>query len=129
MDCFSRGGMFTEEEVLAAISGLNNDKAPGPDGFPIAFWSFSWDFVKDEVMGFFKDFFQNDQFVKSLNATFLVLVPKGSTVEDLKDLRPISLVGSLYKIFIESAGQHNQKCYEVDYLPVSECVCRREANS
>ena len=29
--------MFTEEEVLAAVSGLNNDKAPGPDGFPIAF--------------------------------------------------------------------------------------------
>ena len=90
--------MFTEEEVLAAVSGLNVDKAPGPDGFPIAFWSFNWDFVKDEVMGFFKDFFQNDQFVKSLNATFLVLVPKGSTVKDLKDLRPISLVGSLYKI-------------------------------
>ena len=90
--------LFTEEEVLAAVSGLNGDKAPGPDDFPIAFWSFSWDFVKDEVMGFFKDFFQNDQFVKSLNATFLVLVPKGSTVEDLKDLRPISLVGSLYKI-------------------------------
>ena len=39
-----------------------------------------------------------EQFVKSLNATFLVLVPKGSTVEDLKDLRPIGLVGSLYKI-------------------------------
>ena len=93
--------MFTEEEVLATVSGLNDDKAPGPDGFPIAFWSFSWDFVKDEVMGFFKDFFQNDQFVKSLNATFLVLVPKGSTVEDLKDLRPISLVGSLYKILLK----------------------------
>ena len=90
--------MFTEEEVLAAVSGLNDDKAPGPDGFPIAFWSFSWDFVKEEVMGFFKDFFQNEQFVKSLNATFLVLVPKGSTVDDLKDLRPINLVGGLYKI-------------------------------
>ena len=49
-------------------------------------------------MGFFREFFLNDQFVKSLNATFLVLVPKGRTVEDLKDLRPISLVGSLYKI-------------------------------
>ena len=28
----------------------------------------------------------------------MVLVPKGRTVKDLKDLRPISLVGSLYKI-------------------------------
>ena len=37
-------------------------------------------------------------FVKNLNTTFLVLIPKKQTVEDLKDLRPISLVGSLYKI-------------------------------
>ena len=96
--CAKLEEMFTEEEILAAISGLNDDKAPGPDGFPLAFWSFSWDFVKEEVMGFFREFFLNDQFVKSLNATFLVLVPKGRTVEDLKDLRPISLVGSLYKI-------------------------------
>ena len=49
--------MFTEEEILAAVSGLNDDKAPGPDGFPLAFWSFSWDFVKEEVMGFFREFF------------------------------------------------------------------------
>ena len=90
--------MFTEEEILAVVSGLNVDKALGPDGFPLAFWSFSWDFVKEEVMGFFREFFQHDQFVKSLNATFLVLVPKRSTIEDLKDLRPINLVGSLYKI-------------------------------
>ena len=90
--------MFTEEEILAAILGLNGDKALGPDGFPLAFWSFSWDFVKLEVLGFFKEFFEHNQFVKSLNATFLVLIPKGRTVEDLKDLRPISLVGSLYKI-------------------------------
>ena len=96
--CAKLEEMFTEEEILAAVSGLNDDKAPGPDGFPLAFWSFSWDFVKEEVMGFFKEFYQNDQFVKSLNATFLVLVPKGRTVVDLKDLRPISLVGSLYKI-------------------------------
>ena len=30
--------------------------------------------------------------------TFLVLIPKKQTVEDAKDLRPISLVGGLYKI-------------------------------
>ena len=90
--------MFIEEEILAAVSGLNEDKDPGPDGFPLALWSFCWDFVKEEVMGFFREFVQHNQFVKSLNATFLVLVPKGSTVKDLKDLRPISLVGSLYKI-------------------------------
>ena len=52
--------MFTEEEILAAVLGLNSDKAPGSDGFPLAFWSFSWDFVKDEVMGFFREFFEHN---------------------------------------------------------------------
>ena len=90
--------MFTEEKILAAISGLSGDKASGPDGFPLAFWSFSWDFVKDEVLGFFKEFYEHNRFVKSHNATFLVPIPKKSNVEDLKDLRPIDLVGGLYKI-------------------------------
>ena len=47
---------FSEEEIRTTISGLNSEKAPGPDGFPLAFWSFSWDFVKNEVLGFFKEF-------------------------------------------------------------------------
>ena len=121
--------MFTEEEILATISGLNGDKAPGPDGFSLAFWSFNWDFVKDEVLGFFREFFDYNQFVKSLNATFLVLVPKGRTVKDLKNLRPISLVGSLYKILSKVLANRIKKSYGVDYFLVSKCVCRREANS
>ena len=89
---------FSEEEVFAAILGLNGEKAPRPDGFPIAFWSFSWEFVKDEVMDFFKEFYEKKKFVRSLNATFLVLIPKKGNVEDIKDFRPISLLGGLYKI-------------------------------
>ena len=83
--------IFSEEEIWAAISGLNSEKAPGPDSIPLAFWSFSWDFVKNEVLGFFKEFHEQGRFVKQLNATFLVLIPKKQTVEDFKDLRPISL--------------------------------------
>ena len=89
---------FSENEIWTAISGLNKDKALGPDGFPLAFWSFSWDFVKAEVIGFFKEFHDNARFVKNLNTTFLVMIPKKQSAEDFKDLRPISLVGGLYKI-------------------------------
>ena len=70
----------------------------GQDGFPIAFWIFSWEFVKKEVLGFFREFHEQCRFVKNLNAMFLVLIPKKQTVEDFKDLRSISLVGGLYKI-------------------------------
>ena len=48
--------VFMEKETWVAISELNGDKAPSSNGFPIAFWSFCWDFVKDEVLGFFKEF-------------------------------------------------------------------------
>ncbi|RVW72592.1 Transposon TX1 uncharacterized 149 kDa protein [Vitis vinifera] len=89
---------FTEEEVHSAIRGMNGDKAPGPDGFTGAFWQFCWEFVKEEVMEMFKEFHEHKTFLKSLNATFLVLIPKKGGAEELGDFRPISLLGGLYKL-------------------------------
>ena len=53
---------------------------------------------KEDVIDFFKDFHQQGRFVKSLNSTFLVLIPKKEGSKDIKDFKPISLVGSLYKL-------------------------------
>ncbi|RVW28422.1 Transposon TX1 uncharacterized 149 kDa protein [Vitis vinifera] len=101
---------FTEGEVFAALSDLGKeDKAPGPDGFTMTFWLFSWDLVKAEIMGFFKEFHERGRFVKSLNATFLVLVLKRGGAKDLKDFRPISLVGSLYKLLAKVLANRIKK--------------------
>ena len=89
---------FIEDEVWAALDELNGEKAPSPDGFIVAFWQFSWNIVKNDVMAVFKDFFDTGKFVKSLNSTFIVMIPKKEGAEDLKDFRPISLVGNLYKL-------------------------------
>ena len=53
-------------------------------------------------MNFFREFYEDGCFVPSLNATFLVLIPKKRDVEDLRDFRPIILFegrrgGPLYK--------------------------------
>ncbi|RVX14550.1 LINE-1 reverse transcriptase-like [Vitis vinifera] len=88
---------FTEEEVHDALVGCSGDKAPGPDGFTMSFWQFAWDFVKEDVMRFFREFHEHGKFVKRLNTNFLVLIPKKMGAEDLREFRPISLVGSLYK--------------------------------
>ncbi|RVW86319.1 Transposon TX1 uncharacterized 149 kDa protein [Vitis vinifera] len=88
---------FSEEEVFEALKGCCGEKAPGPDGFSMAFWQFAWDFVKVEVLNLFRQFHETGRFVRSMNATFLVLIPKKGGAEDLKDFRPISLVGGLYK--------------------------------
>ena len=63
-------------------------------------------------MGFFGDFFESECFKRSLNAISVVLVPKKGGVEELKDFRPISLVGGLYKLLAkvlanaQEAGGH-----------------------
>ena len=89
---------FTEAEVFKALNDLNGDKAPGPDGYTVAFWQSNWGTVKKDVLKMFMDFFEMGKFVRSLNTTFIVLVPKKCEAEDLKDFRPVSLVNSLYKL-------------------------------
>ncbi|RVW96305.1 Transposon TX1 uncharacterized 149 kDa protein [Vitis vinifera] len=67
------------------------------------------EFFEGEVMGFFKEFHDQGKFVKSINASFLVLIPKKGGAEDLKDFRPISLVGSLYKLLAKVLANRLKK--------------------
>ena len=88
---------------------MNGDKASGPDGFTVAFWRLCWDFVKEEVMEMFKEFYEQSSVIKSLNTTFLVLIPKKGGVEDLRDFRPISLLGGLYKLLAKVLANRLKK--------------------
>ena len=67
---------FEEVEVLEALKDLNGNKAPGLDGFSIAFFQSCWDVVKANVMGTFHSFHEAGLFEQSLNATFIALIPK-----------------------------------------------------
>ncbi|KAJ9701371.1 hypothetical protein PVL29_006637 [Vitis rotundifolia] len=88
---------------------MNGDKAPGPDGFTLAFWQACWDFLKEEIVELFKEFYEQRSFVKSLNTTFLTLIPKKGGAEDLGDFRPISLLGGLYKLLAKVLANRLKK--------------------
>jgi hypothetical protein len=49
-------------------------------------------------MAVFSKFHNSCQFERSLNATFVSLIPKKADAEEIKDFRPISLVGGVYKM-------------------------------
>lgn len=68
--------LFFKEEVYATLSSLCGAKAPGTNGISMSFWQFCWDFVRSEVMEFCEEFHELGSFEKSLNATFIVLVPR-----------------------------------------------------
>ena len=89
---------FEREEILQVVSDLEGDKAPGPDGFTMTFYHHCWRVVEKDVLAVFDEFFQHYKFEKSLNATFTALIPKKNDAFNIRDFRPISLVGSVYKI-------------------------------
>ena len=57
------------------VKELKGDKAPGPNGFSLAFYHHCWGVVKRDVLAMFEEFYLHCKFEKSLNATFLALVP------------------------------------------------------
>ena len=65
--------------------------------------------MKVQVMGFFKEFHEQGRFVRSLNFTFLILIPKKVGTEDLRDFRLISLVGGLYKLLAKVLANRLKK--------------------
>jgi hypothetical protein len=49
-------------------------------------------------MAVFTEFHAQGKFEKSFNATFVSLIPKKAGAMEVRDYRPISLVGGIYKI-------------------------------
>jgi len=77
---------------------MNGDKVPGPDGFSMAFFQKCWGVLKQNIMAVFSEFHNSCRFESSLNATFVSLIPKKADAVEVKDFRPISLVGRVYKM-------------------------------
>jgi hypothetical protein len=89
---------FDKEEVLQVVKDLQGDKAPGPDGFTMAFFQKCWSVLEADVMGFFDEVYHHCKFERSLNASFIALIPKKQNASNIRDFRPISLIGSVYKL-------------------------------
>ncbi|KAL3637949.1 hypothetical protein CASFOL_018397 [Castilleja foliolosa] len=73
-------------------------QSPGPDGFNFKFIKDFWDVLEDDIERSIIDFFENASFVKGINSTFITLIPKVRNPTSIREFRPISLIGGLYKI-------------------------------
>ncbi|GFZ14619.1 hypothetical protein Acr_24g0008090 [Actinidia rufa] len=100
---------FGEEEVSEMLMGMKGDKAPGPDGFSIAFLQHCWLVIKDDIMAVFEQVHAEGDFEKSLNATFIVLIPKKNGALDIGDYKPISLIGCIYKVLAKVLARRMAK--------------------
>jgi hypothetical protein len=89
---------FEEREVREVIKGMDRDKALGPGGFSLAFFQNCWEAIKEDFMAVFDELHARRKIVKSINSTFISLIPKTQGTKEIKDFFPISLVGGVYKI-------------------------------
>jgi hypothetical protein len=58
----------------------------------------NWDIMRHDVTRAVPRFFEDGIMPKGVNDTTIVLIPKKSDPESLKDLRPISLCMVIYKV-------------------------------
>lgn len=88
----------TSEEIFQTVKSLRSTKAPGPNGLPTLFYTAYWDIVGNEVISTVQEFFNTGRLMKSLNHTFIVLIPKVGNPFKVSHYRPISLCNVSYKI-------------------------------
>ena len=89
---------FSMDEVKVAVWNCDSFKSSGLDGINFGFIKEFWQDMKDDTMRFVSEFHHNGKLSKGINTTFIALIPKVDSLQRNNDFRPISLVGSLYKI-------------------------------
>ncbi|CAH9069343.1 unnamed protein product [Cuscuta epithymum] len=84
-------GMPTEEEVKGAIWDLNQNGAPGPDGFNGKFFKKCWHIVGPDVVKAVQEFFIGIPPPRGFSSSLIVLIPKTEVPSTFSEFRPICL--------------------------------------
>lgn len=65
--------------------------------------------LKEDVIAFMNEFFSRGRLSKGMDASFISLIPNKEGEISIKDCRPISLIGSVYKILAKVLAGRIQK--------------------
>ena len=57
-----------------------------------------WSIIGEDFYSYILDFFETGRLHCSFNTTWVILIPKKKGTLEVNDFRPISLVGSVYKV-------------------------------
>jgi hypothetical protein len=91
--------LFIEEETFEAISNMEHNKAPGPDGFPAELYQKFWQVIKFDMMAMFAQLQDGDIPLYKLNFSLLTLLPKKEDVSKIGQYHQICLLNVSFKIF------------------------------
>jgi hypothetical protein len=89
-------------EIEQALQALPKEKAPGADGLPTEFLVGLWDSMKDDLLAVYKEALEVSYLCRDLNTGILCLLPKGGNKILIKNWRPITLLGTVYKLLAKT---------------------------
>ena len=91
-------GIFTIDELLAALKGLQTGKTPGSDGLSTEFYLTFWDVLGDSLLSVLNEGFEDGSLASSQYEGLLRLIYKKDDRRLPKNWRPISLLNTDYKL-------------------------------
>jgi hypothetical protein len=70
-----------------------------PDGLPIEFFQVCWNFIKEDMIQMFNDFYLGNLDMKRLNYGIIILLSKVKEAKGIQQYRQICLLNCIYKWF------------------------------
>ncbi|GJY23242.1 RNA-directed DNA polymerase, eukaryota, reverse transcriptase zinc-binding domain protein [Tanacetum coccineum] len=90
---------FLNRRLKRLFGSVAHTQIPqGPDGFSFGFYRHFWPVIEHDVYMAVNHFFIHGEIPPGCNSSFIALIPKVPDANLVKDFRPISLIGSIYKI-------------------------------
>ena len=132
-EAFSAEGELTEGEILRTLKNSKSNTAPGLTGFTYEFYKIFWRDLKTFIVDAANHSFREMKLPESQRVGVISLLPKGDKPMDLlKNLRPVTLTDSLYKLISGSVAFrinellpgiiNEQQCGFVKGRYIGECI-------
>nr|GEX19579.1 RNA-directed DNA polymerase, eukaryota [Tanacetum cinerariifolium] len=88
----------SRDEIRLAVWNCGENKSPGPNGYSFEFFRKYWNLVGSYLCDAVEHFFETGSFPNGCNSSFVALISKITDAKFVNDFRPISLIGSVYKV-------------------------------
>lgn len=83
---------FSFLDITNNLNDMRVNTAPGPNGFPVAFYKKFWNLVGPQFFNLVHDFTLGKIDVKRLNYGVLALLPKVQGADNTRQYHPITLI-------------------------------------
>jgi hypothetical protein len=102
---------LTLKEIKEAIAAMPKGKAPGSDGIPTEFFQELVEEISPTLLQAFSAMLRRGETSEWTNKGLITLIPKSGDHAKIGNWRPITLLGSLYKILAKTLARRLQDLF------------------